>query len=180
MALGRAYSVAVRGLDGEIVEIEADITSGLPGVHLVGLADAALQESRDRVRSAITNSENQWPMARLTLALSPATLPKMGSVYDMAKGTLGLFYSPTTQGATMTTTPTNPYPVDSTFHACCNGIGKHAPHCVAPPAGAGFVDYWGSAGDDLVKEERRRLLAECTDVQLAIALLTTLWPGQRA
>lgn len=50
MALGRAFSVAVRGLDGEIVEIEADITSGLPGVHLVGLPDAALQESRDRVR----------------------------------------------------------------------------------------------------------------------------------
>lgn len=84
MTLGRAYSVAVRGLDGEIVEIEADITSGLPGVHLVGLPDAALQESRDRVRSAITNSGHQWPMARLTLALSPATLPKMGSVYDIA------------------------------------------------------------------------------------------------
>ena len=84
MALGRAFSVAVSGLHGEVVEIEADITSGLPGVHLVGLADAALQESRDRVRSAITNSGNQWPMARLTLALSPATLPKMGSVYDIA------------------------------------------------------------------------------------------------
>ncbi len=84
MALGRAFSVAVRGLDGEIVEIEADITSGLPGVHLVGLPDAALQESRDRVRAAITNCGNGWPMARLTLALSPATLPKMGSVYDLA------------------------------------------------------------------------------------------------
>jgi magnesium chelatase family protein len=84
MALGRAFSVAVRGLNGEIVEIEADITSGLPGVHLVGLADAALQESRDRVRAAITNCGNSWPMARLTLALSPATLPKMGSVYDVA------------------------------------------------------------------------------------------------
>jgi magnesium chelatase family protein len=84
MALGRAFSVAVRGLDGEIVEIEADITSGLPGVHLVGLADAALQESRDRVRAAITNCGHSWPMARLTLALSPATLPKMGSVYDLA------------------------------------------------------------------------------------------------
>ncbi|WP_343599432.1 YifB family Mg chelatase-like AAA ATPase [Mycobacterium sp.] len=84
MALGRAFSVAVRGLDGEIVEIEADITSGLPGVHLVGLPDAALQESRDRVRAAITNCGNTWPMARLTLALSPATLPKMGSVYDIA------------------------------------------------------------------------------------------------
>lgn len=84
MALGRAFSVAVRGLDGHIVEIEADITSGLPGVHLVGLPDAALQESRDRVRAAITNCGNDWPQARLTLALSPATLPKMGSVYDIA------------------------------------------------------------------------------------------------
>ncbi|OBE98619.1 YifB family Mg chelatase-like AAA ATPase [Mycobacterium sp. 852002-10029_SCH5224772] len=84
MALGRAFSVAVRGVDGEIVEIEADITSGLPGVHLVGLPDASLQESRDRVRAAVANCGNTWPMARLTLALSPATLPKMGSVYDIA------------------------------------------------------------------------------------------------
>ena len=84
MTLGRAYSVAVCGVDGAIVEIEADITSGLPGVHLVGLPDAALQEARDRVRAAITNCGNSWPMARLTLALSPATLPKMGSVYDIA------------------------------------------------------------------------------------------------
>jgi magnesium chelatase family protein len=84
MALGRAFSVAVLGLDGVIVEIEADITSGLPGVHLVGLPDAALQESRDRVRAAISNCGFAWPMARLTLALSPATLPKMGSVYDIA------------------------------------------------------------------------------------------------
>ncbi len=84
MALGRAYSVAVRGLGGEIVEIEADISSGLPGVHLVGLPDPAVQESRDRVRAAITNSGSNWPMSRLTLALSPATLPKAGSLYDIA------------------------------------------------------------------------------------------------
>lgn len=84
MALGRAFSVAVRGLDGVMVEIEADISSGLPGVHLVGLPDAALQESRDRVRAAITNCGHTWPMSRLTLALSPATLPKVGSVYDVA------------------------------------------------------------------------------------------------
>ena len=84
MALGRAFSVAVRGLDGQLVEIEADISSGLPGVHLVGLPDAALQESRDRVRAAITNCGSDWPKTRLTLALSPATLPKMGSVYDLA------------------------------------------------------------------------------------------------
>ncbi|TPG36894.1 YifB family Mg chelatase-like AAA ATPase [Mycolicibacterium hodleri] len=84
MTLGRAYSVAMCGVDGAIVEIEADITSGLPGVHLVGLPDAALQEARNRVRAAITNCGNSWPMARLTLALSPATLPKTGSAYDVA------------------------------------------------------------------------------------------------
>lgn len=84
MALGRAFSVAIRGVEGVIVEIEADITSGLPGVHLVGLGDAALQESRDRVRAAITNCGNTWPMSRLTLALSPATLPKNGSAYDLS------------------------------------------------------------------------------------------------
>lgn len=82
--LGRAFSVAVRGLDGDIVEIEADISSGLPGVHLVGLPDAAVQESRDRVRAAITNSSRKWPLSRLTLALSPASLPKAGSLYDLA------------------------------------------------------------------------------------------------
>lgn len=84
MALGRAFSVAVRGLDGTIVEIEADVTAGLPGVHIVGLPDAALQESRDRVRAAVTNGGNTWPKSRLTLALSPATLPKTGSLYDIA------------------------------------------------------------------------------------------------
>lgn len=84
MALGRAFSVAVRGVEGEIVEIEADIAAGLPGIYLVGLADAALRESRDRVRAAISNCGFTWPMTRLTLALSPATLPKMGSVYDLA------------------------------------------------------------------------------------------------
>ncbi|MGI9123320.1 MAG: YifB family Mg chelatase-like AAA ATPase, partial [Mycobacterium sp.] len=84
MALGRAFSVAVRGLDGDIVEIEADISSGLPGFHLVGLPDAAVQESRDRVRAAVTNCGRNWPASRLTVALSPATLPKAGSLYDVA------------------------------------------------------------------------------------------------
>lgn len=84
MALGRAFAVAIRGLDGITVEIEADISGGLPGVHLVGLPDTALQESRDRVRAAITNCGNNWPDTRLTLALSPATLPKVGSMYDLA------------------------------------------------------------------------------------------------
>lgn len=84
MALGRAHSVAVAGVDGHLVEIEADIGQGLPSVHLVGLPDTALSESRDRVRAAVANSGEKWPDGRVILALSPATLPKLGSVYDLA------------------------------------------------------------------------------------------------
>ncbi|MGV9680276.1 YifB family Mg chelatase-like AAA ATPase [Nocardia sp. NPDC003482] len=84
MALGRAFSVAVTGVEGQLVEIEADIGQGLPSVHLVGLPDTTLQESRDRVRAAVTNSGEKWPDGRVILALSPATLPKVGSVYDLA------------------------------------------------------------------------------------------------
>lgn len=84
MALGRAFSVAVNGVDGQVVEIEADIGRGLPGVHLVGLPDTALHESRDRVKAAVTNSNGSWPDSKVILALSPATLPKVGSVYDLA------------------------------------------------------------------------------------------------
>ncbi|MGF0316582.1 YifB family Mg chelatase-like AAA ATPase [Nocardia fluminea] len=84
MALGRALSVAVTGVDGQVVEIEADIGQGLPSVNLVGLPDTALQESRNRVRSAVANTGEKWPDGRVILALSPATLPKVGSVYDLA------------------------------------------------------------------------------------------------
>ncbi|MFD6395545.1 YifB family Mg chelatase-like AAA ATPase [Nocardia sp. NPDC060249] len=84
MALGRALSVAVTGVDGLLVEIEADIGQGLPSVNLVGLPDTALQESRNRVRSAVANTGEKWPDGRVILALSPATLPKVGSVYDLA------------------------------------------------------------------------------------------------
>jgi magnesium chelatase family protein len=84
MGLARAWSVALRGVEGHIVEIEADIGGGLPGVHLVGLPDTALQESRDRVRAAVVNSGRTWPNERVVLALSPATLRKAGSGFDLA------------------------------------------------------------------------------------------------
>ena len=86
MGLARAWSVALRGVEGHMVEIEADIGGGLPGVHLVGLPDTALQESRDRVRAAVVNSGRTWPNERVVLALSPATLRKTGSGFDLALG----------------------------------------------------------------------------------------------
>ncbi len=84
MAVARAYAVALVGVDGHVVEVEADLALGLPGTVLTGLADTALKESRDRVRSAVVNSGQPWPSKRLTLALSPAWLPKRGSHFDLA------------------------------------------------------------------------------------------------
>lgn len=80
----RAWSVALVGLDGRIVEVEADIGAGLPRTVLVGLADTALSEARDRCKAAVGNTGHTWPASLLTINLSPATLPKTGSHYDLA------------------------------------------------------------------------------------------------
>src|SRR5215218_9757325 len=72
------------GLEGRVVEVEADIGAGLPRTVLVGLPDSALYQARDRCKAAISNSGQEWPIALLTINLSPATLPKAGSHYDLA------------------------------------------------------------------------------------------------
>ncbi|MDR7300713.1 YifB family Mg chelatase-like AAA ATPase [Haloactinomyces albus] len=85
MALRHTWAVALFGVDGVLVEIEADVRQGgLPSVQLLGLPDAALQESKNRVRSAIQNCQEDWPQRCVTLALSPAALPKVGTSYDLA------------------------------------------------------------------------------------------------
>ncbi|MEU6697362.1 YifB family Mg chelatase-like AAA ATPase [Pseudonocardia sp. NPDC046786] len=80
----RVWSVALHGVDGVPVEIETVVGGGIPGVHLVGLPDASLQEAKDRVRSAVVHSGRAWPNQRIVLALSPATLRKTGSRFDVA------------------------------------------------------------------------------------------------
>jgi len=84
MPLARSWSVGLVGLDGQVVEVEADLAQGLPGLTIIGLPDASLAESRDRIRAAIVNSGQSWPNRRVTLALSPAALPKRGSSFDLA------------------------------------------------------------------------------------------------
>lgn len=76
--------ISLVGLTGYLIDIEADIGNGVPAFNLLGLPDAALSEARDRVRSALINSGAQWPNKRITLALSPAALPKRGSAFDCA------------------------------------------------------------------------------------------------
>ncbi|GAB3456090.1 YifB family Mg chelatase-like AAA ATPase [Actinophytocola sediminis] len=84
MPLARTWSVALFGVDGVVVEIEADIGGGRPRTQIVGLPDASLNEAKERVRAAIRNSREEWPGELVTLALSPAALPKGGSSYDLA------------------------------------------------------------------------------------------------
>ncbi|MBI2448481.1 YifB family Mg chelatase-like AAA ATPase [Candidatus Microgenomates bacterium] len=83
MALAKLYSAAVTGLDAEPVEIEIDITRGKVLFILVGLPDKVVEESKERVRSAIKNSGGHFPQERLTINLAPADLRKEGPVFDL-------------------------------------------------------------------------------------------------
>lgn len=81
--LARVYSCAVIGLEGVVVEVEVDFSDGLPAITIVGLPDTAVQESRERVQSAIKNSDLFFPRKRLTVNLAPAAVRKEGPAYDL-------------------------------------------------------------------------------------------------
>jgi len=82
--LGRSLAVGLIGLQGHVVEVEADVAAGLPAFTLVGLPDASLAEARDRVRAAAANAGCPLPARRITVNLSPAALPKTGTSFDLA------------------------------------------------------------------------------------------------
>ncbi|MDI2129263.1 YifB family Mg chelatase-like AAA ATPase [Yinghuangia seranimata] len=84
MAFARTRSVTLLGVDGVVIEVQADIEPGLAVFNLVGLPDRSVSESRDRVRAALVNSGEEWPPRRITVGLSPATVPKSGSGFDLA------------------------------------------------------------------------------------------------
>lgn len=81
--LARVYSCAVIGLEGVVVEVEVDTGQGLPSITIVGLPDAAVQESRERVQAAIKNAGLFFPRKRLTVNLAPAAVRKEGPAYDL-------------------------------------------------------------------------------------------------
>ena len=82
--LAKAYAISLMGLAGTVVEVESEISSTLPGFILVGLPDASLSEAKDRVRAAIQNSSLKMPDRRVTVNLSPASVRKQGSSFDLA------------------------------------------------------------------------------------------------
>ncbi|HQX76782.1 MAG TPA: magnesium chelatase domain-containing protein, partial [Thermoflexales bacterium] len=81
--LARVLSCAVVGLDGFVIEVEVDVGRGLPSFTLVGLPDAAVKESSERVRSALRNSGLKFPNSRVTINLAPADIKKIGPAYDL-------------------------------------------------------------------------------------------------
>jgi magnesium chelatase family protein len=84
MAVARTWAVSLLGLEGALVEVETDVSSGLPRFIIIGLADRAISEAEGRVRQAITNSDCLIPPHRITVNLSPAGLPKNGTAFDLA------------------------------------------------------------------------------------------------
>ena len=84
MGFARTCSVALVGVEGIVVEVQADLEPGVAAFTLVGLPDKSLVESRDRVRAAVVNSGVDWPQKKLTVGLSPASVPKSGSGFDLA------------------------------------------------------------------------------------------------
>lgn len=84
MALASAYAIALLGLKGVPILVEADISSNLPAFNLVGLPDASLSEASSRVRSACSNTGFSLPARRITVNLSPAAVPKQGSSFDLS------------------------------------------------------------------------------------------------
>lgn len=78
------YSVALDGVVGRIVAVQADVSHGVPGWALTGLPDACVSEAKDRCRAALINSRQKWPDLKITVAMYPADVPKAGSHYDLA------------------------------------------------------------------------------------------------
>lgn len=84
MTMGRTQAVVLQGILGSLIDIECDIADGIPTYSLLGLPDASLQESRDRVRAALVNTGQKWPNKKVTVSLSPAWIPKSGPGFDLA------------------------------------------------------------------------------------------------
>ncbi len=84
LMLAKVLTSAVMGIDAYIIQVEVDINKGLPTFNIVGLPDTSVRESRDRVMSAIKNSELKFPTKRMTVNMAPANVKKEGSSFDLA------------------------------------------------------------------------------------------------
>ncbi len=82
-SVAKVLSVAPVGFEGQIIEVESDVSKGLPGIQIVGLGNKTIDEAKERVKSAVNNSLLEYPAKKLTINLAPAELPKDGTHYDL-------------------------------------------------------------------------------------------------
>lgn len=82
--LSKIKSIALNGLDGNLIEIQTDISNGLPEFDIVGLPDTTVKEAKKRIRSAIKNSNKEFPSKKILINLAPANIRKGGSKFDLA------------------------------------------------------------------------------------------------
>ena len=83
MGLSLVHSRGCTGVEAPLISVEVHLSGGLPSMHMVGLPETAVRESKDRVRSALINSGFKWPQSRITISLAPAELPKDGGGFDL-------------------------------------------------------------------------------------------------
>ena len=83
MSLAKVLSLGINGIDGYVVTVETDLSNGLPAFDIVGLPDASVKESKERVKAAIKNSNYAIPVKRITVNLAPADRKKEGAAYDL-------------------------------------------------------------------------------------------------
>ena len=84
--IAKTSSCSINGIDAFVVDVEADISMGLPVFQMVGLAEASVRESKERVRAAVNNSGYSFPMDRVVVNLAPADVQKTGSGYAIRSG----------------------------------------------------------------------------------------------
>jgi magnesium chelatase family protein len=87
MSLAVVYSRANIGIDAPLIRVEVHLSNGLPGFSIVGMPETAVKESKERVRSALLNTNLDFPDKKITVTLAPADLPKSGGRYDLAIAT---------------------------------------------------------------------------------------------
>lgn len=169
MAIGRTHSVSLLGMQGAIVEIEADLSSNLPSFVIIGLPDAALGEARDRVRAAATNSGCPLPNRKLIVNLSPAVLPKHGSGFDLGIALAVLAAAGTIRAET----------IDRVVHLGELGLDGRLrpingilPAVVAAVAG-GFSTVMVPAGN----EDEASLVPDVRIIAVASLLEAVIWHG---
>ena len=80
----KVYSYGLKGIEGFPIEVETDVSNGLPHFEIVGLADTAIKEAKERVRNAIRNSALEYPIKKITINLAPADVKKEGALFDLA------------------------------------------------------------------------------------------------